>query len=462
MRRAVAERRPRAGGPLFRPAAGARHGKAGRAVAIVLKIGNLGRHGADAVPVLENLLHDPKDDLANQAARSLAQIGKPAVRTLAEASRNGNLTVSLRALWALSLIGPEAKDAVPTLVKLLDHEQERLRAAALYALGEMGPPASETTEKIVKAMRTRSAMVRYQSVLAMGKIGTVALADLRSLLQDDLPEVRADTACAVGLFGKHAKEAMPELQLALKDSSEEVRAMAVFSLGGMGNDAGAALPDIVKLLHDQDFQVQGAAFAASLSVGAGDPRLMPALREANRKGKWAAPFILKQFGNNPGDAVAPLIKTLQGKDPAERLGAAWALGQIGLPARDAIPELRKALNDPQPQMRIVAMNSIREINQEVFQDENPLLHEWNQELQRQIQAAALKQKRVQQFQASLKDAEAQRFYANLTQLYFVAALLKNVRMQEQLEKLLLQGGPESIPALVHSVQAVADLNTGFT
>ena len=429
----------------------------------VLKIGNLGRNGHQAVPVLENLLRSPDDNLANQAARSLAQIGQPSVSALASAAKDGDSTTSLRALWALSLIGPEAKEALPVLVKLLDHPHERIKAGALYALGEMGPAANTATDAIVRAMRTSSALVRYQAVLAQGKIGTVALSDLRNLLQDELPEVRADAACALSLFGKHAREAVPELEVALKDRTAAVRAMAAFALGCMAKDANGSLPQIVPLLYDEEYEVQQAAFSATLSVGAGDPRMVQALREANMKGKWATPFILKQFGKNPADAVAPLIKTLQGKDAGDRLGAAWALGQIGLPARDAVPALRKALNDPQPQLRMVAWNSLKQINQEVLEDESPFLREWNRAMEQQIQAAALLQGKLREnrFEISLKDPTTQRFYDNMTQLYVAASLAKNVRLQAEVYHVFLQAGPEAIPALVRGVNLIAKLRIGF-
>ena len=57
-------------------------------VALVHRIGNLGRNGQAAIPVLADLLHSPKNDLANQAARSLAQIGQPSVIALATAAKD--------------------------------------------------------------------------------------------------------------------------------------------------------------------------------------------------------------------------------------------------------------------------------------------------------------------------------------------------------------------------------------
>ncbi|MCI0683278.1 MAG: HEAT repeat domain-containing protein [Gemmataceae bacterium] len=440
-------------------------------VVLVKKIGNLGRQARDAIPVLQNLLHAPDDELADQAARSLAQIGPESVPLLTEASQNVDPRVSLRALWALSVIGPDAEPAIPILVELLDHPKERNRAGALYALGEIGRAAGPATAQIVRSIRTKSMMVRYQAVTALGKIGTVAVPELRRLLNDDEAGVRADAALALSLYGKLAKPALDELRHALKDESDDVRAKAAYAIGAMEKDGNPALPNLVDLLQDPEYDVQVAAFQATVQVGVGDPKLMEALRLANQKGKWATPFILKQFGKNPGDAVQPLIKKLKEKDAMERMGAAWALGQIGAPARDAVAPLQKILKDPLPQARVVAFNALKQIDQELILDQNPLLREWHEALERQIDGMRLVQVKFQNsvaldsrkdhFKIALRNPHIQMHYDQLTQIYVAMAVNGNPR-NPQLERLFDHAGPEAIPALVKAVNMVANLNFGFT
>jgi HEAT repeat protein len=448
--------------------------KAGERVGLVIKIGNLGQAGRDAVPVLENLLHSPNDDLANQSARSLAQVGEPALDTLIQGTRNDDLLVSLRCLWALSLMGPDAKQSLPDLLKLLDHPHERVRGAALFALGEMGAAAIEATPQIVKSIRAPSAMVRYNAVLAIAKIGVVSIDDLRRLLQETDPEVRADAARALRVFGHHGKAALPDLDGALKDPSEEVRAAAALTVGAMGKVANDRLPQVVVLLQDLDYDVQVAALQSALALGAGDPRLMAALREANRTGKWATPFILKQFGKNPGDAVPQLIKTLQNKDPSNRMAAAYALGQIGLPARSAVPALQKMLQkayqDRQSEMHMTVLTALRQINNDVVEENNPGLREFKRAIEAQAESLRNAQiaglfggdpdKRINAFQIALRNKRAVSYYDSVLQMYVAISL--NKVANKQLEKMVDSAGLEAIPALVNTVNRTANMSLGFS
>jgi HEAT repeat protein len=436
----------------------------GQRVAIVLKLGNLGRAAAEATPVLENLLHSPDERLANQAARSLAQIGEPALDALVLGAGSEEGLVSLRSLWALSLMGPDAKKAVPDLVKLLEHPQERIRGAALYALGEIGPDAKEAAAAIVKQIGTPSPMVRYNAVLALGKIGTVVVDDLRELLADKTPEVRADAARALRLFGTERAVALPDLDAALKDRSEDVRAAAALAIGGMEKAAQDRLPQIIEMLLDDAYEVQVAALQAALAIGRGDPRLTDGLREANRKGKWATPFLLKQFGKNPADGVPHLVKTLQNGSRIERMGAAYALGQIGAPARNAVPALQRALQDRSPEMRAVAVASLALIKQGVFEENHPMIREWKDAVERQVEMLneARQQTHNTSFRAALQNIPAQRYYDSLAQVHIEVSLRKhNHRIEKQIAAMLMQAGPEALPAMVKATNASVRFKLGF-
>ena len=436
-------------------------------VTIVQKIGNLGRHANDAIPVLENLLRSPKEDLANQAARSLAQIGAASVPALAAALQDEDPAVGWRALWALSVVGPDATEGVPEVLKLLDHPQEKVRAAAIFTLGEIGPVADDTATRIVKSIRTPSATVRYQAILAIRKAGAEIIPELQALLQDDDPDIRTAAGYAVSLFGNKAKAAIPALEAVLDDQDKNVREAAAYALGSMEQAAANSLPKLIDLIQDPEYDVQTTAFRAAIAVGTGDPRLMKALREANNKGKWAVPFMLREFAMNPQGAVDHLIKKLEGKDSGLRLSAAWALGQIGLPARDAVPALEKTLKDSQPQTRVVAFMALRQIKKEAFEQDHPLVKEWNDAVERQLEMLAENQRQFDQmfgakrFQVSLQNAQVKRFYDQLVQLHVYRSLTKSKPVAKDVDFLLSRAGAEALTSLVQEVNKIAGLNIGF-
>jgi HEAT repeat protein len=436
-------------------------------IALVHKIGALGRHGKEAVPALENLLHSENDDLANQAARSLAQIGAASVPALVAASRDDNQETSLRGLWALCTIGPDARHAAAELLPLLDRAQERIRAGALAALGELRPEPSLVAAAIIKSIRTPSPMIRYQAVLALAKIGTNAVPDLARLLDDDDPDIRADAARTLSLYAASGKHAIPALEAALKDREDPVRASAAYTLGAMGQAAQASLPLLIDRLTDSDYDVQVNAFQAATAIGLGDPRLMDALREANLRGKWATPFVLQQFGKNPADIVTALTKTLQAADPAHRLGAAWALGQMGLPAKDAIAPLQKALQDQNPQVRVAAWMALSQIRNDAIERTHPLLQEWRRSVDQQLEFLRKNQLtmadlRRLRFEQLMNNPHVQRHYDSLVQVHISQSLMRDKYMAKDLDKIFAQAGPEAIPSLVKAINLVASLNIGFT
>jgi HEAT repeat protein len=69
---------------------------------------------------------------------------------------------------------------------------------------------------------------------------------------------------------------------------------------------------------------------------------------------WQAAYL--------GIPVAEWVGTLQGGDPLERRLAAHALGEIGPRAREAVPALRAALEDPTDYVRVWAAAALARID----------------------------------------------------------------------------------------------------
>ena len=72
--------------------------------------------------------------IRHRAALGLVEFGRPAVPVLIKALAHKNPDVQLEAIFALGMIGPDAKSAVATLRLLTDHDDQRIRDATLLAL----------------------------------------------------------------------------------------------------------------------------------------------------------------------------------------------------------------------------------------------------------------------------------------------------------------------------------------
>jgi hypothetical protein len=80
------------------------------------------------------------------------------------------------------------------------------------------------------------------------------------------------------------------------------------------------------------------------------PPLVEALKDPDGEVRQAAAGALLQIG---AEAVGPLVEALKDgkKDKALRANAAYLLGHLGPPAREALPALAGALKDDNPEVR---------------------------------------------------------------------------------------------------------------
>jgi len=147
-------------------------------------------------------------------------------------------------------------------------------------------------------------------------LGAVALAadgaDIKALitkLQSSDSDVRRQAAKSLGELGADAKDAVPALTKALADKDLFVRRYAAEALGEIGPDAKSAVGKLTLAMADSRREVALAAVEAIGKIGPGGVQaLISALKDPN-------------------------------KDPQVRKRAAQGLGNIGLPARGAVPTL---------------------------------------------------------------------------------------------------------------------------
>lgn len=173
-----------------------------------------------------------------QGAAIFSGIGKPAVPVLIEAVKDPKKFWGATA--ALRQIGPEAVDAVPTLLKLAEDATKRSRV--VFTLVGIAPTQPDAVAFLVDVVRNGEGFDRRNAIQALGKIGPPAAAAvpvLRERLRAhwDGParvayagENYQETIEAVGSIGPAAKDAIPELQQALRHPYEYIRAAAASAL----------------------------------------------------------------------------------------------------------------------------------------------------------------------------------------------------------------------------------------
>jgi HEAT repeat protein len=137
--------------------------------------------------------------------------------TAALADADADERVRRRAAEALAKFGPDAKEAVPALAKLLAAHDPATRQMVCETLGRIGPGAKDALPALLAVFEDGPTEVREAAIRACGRIGRDAVGPLIKALKSEKAVVRGSAARALGQVGAAAKQdALPHL-LRLRD-----------------------------------------------------------------------------------------------------------------------------------------------------------------------------------------------------------------------------------------------------
>jgi hypothetical protein len=135
----------------------------------IAALGHLGTAAKLSAPALEQALADPELSVRLCAALALQKIepvSQSYVPVILEALNAGHGTVFLE----VGRMGTDAKWAVPTLIKLLSHQQAGIRALAARTLGQIGVAASDAESPLKQSLRDGDPAVRRAAKKALQQI----------------------------------------------------------------------------------------------------------------------------------------------------------------------------------------------------------------------------------------------------------------------------------------------------
>lgn len=162
-----------------------------------------------AIESLISLLQDKSNTVSASAVTTLAEIGKPAVESLANASNSDNAVIRAIAVDILGKIHPEnlGEYQIPRYIKDLKDQDVSTRVNAAISLGLICD--ERAVEPLVAALKDVDSNVRKNATTALIKIGEPAIRPLTLLLKSQDPSVQL-----------HAAIALREIGLRLRDSSK--------------------------------------------------------------------------------------------------------------------------------------------------------------------------------------------------------------------------------------------------
>ncbi|MBS1953442.1 MAG: HEAT repeat domain-containing protein [Cyanobacteria bacterium SZAS-4] len=226
--------------------------------------------------------------------------------------------------YHLSEMGPIAKDAVPSLIQLLQNDTfAGAKGEACNALGHIGPDAAAAIPAVIAFLQSPDGgYERTYAASALGDIGkqpeTTVPVLITAVQNDSEPVVRQLAARALCGFGADAKSAVSVLIESIKTGDKDMREAAAYSLERIPCSA-KDVPALTLLLSDD---IDSARIAAARSIGGA--------------------------GSEAVGAVPKLIALLSDKNSSVRSAAARGLGDIGPDAKSAVPALKLAVkSDPE-------------------------------------------------------------------------------------------------------------------
>lgn len=182
----------------------------------------------DPLRALEEAIATSDDLRAEEAARSVGQLGDAALPVLMEWQAASDRDRRWWAVRALAAIGTPR--AVAALIAALEDPDPDVRACAVVGLASLRP--SEAVEPLVVRLSDPSAYVARLAADALARIGTPAVPALIAALGDENVAARAGAARA--LCAIQPEEAIPALCAALDDPSALVTYYAEEALEQMG------------------------------------------------------------------------------------------------------------------------------------------------------------------------------------------------------------------------------------
>jgi HEAT repeat protein len=304
-------------------------------------LGAIGLKAAtEALPTLIDSLRDPDKTVQQAALVAMGKMGPSAVPPLTQTLQQNTWW---RARWyaaqGLAQIGPEARSAIPALVRALKDSNRSVQENAALALAAMHPYALSHLAQ----QATQHPWWRVRQIAATALLPTPQPTPNRVLRS--LERATQDTSIEVGAAAarnleKHGPSAVFYLQRALQRSKDpNIRRILLLGLSAQGAASAPAAKELGEALRDNEVAVQLAAVRALAEIGGpGAKILRQALAEhpfwrvrylaANALGRW------KRGGRSSQQA---LQKGLTDADRRVREASINALGELG---KDSLQTLR--------------------------------------------------------------------------------------------------------------------------
>jgi HEAT repeat protein len=340
----------------------------------LMTLAAIGEAAKPAAPqIIEKLERDDFGGVRYAAAFALGKInaGTASDPALKRSMESDDPMLAMISAWALAKAHPDdaqiAEKASALIVNGLKSEDPQVQSAAARALADSNLSSEFTAPALEEALEKASPQVVAHAMQAFAALGERAVPRVVRGLQSE--KLRKYAAQILAQIGPDATAAVPALIETLKTADPETRREVHFALAAIGPGAGAAVPSLLESLKSEDDDIKYSATYALGKIGeqAKDayPELMKIMNSEEEFPRIAAVWAMTRI--DPGrpevvTAAVPLLtRALQSDRDLVRTEAAATLGEIGAPAKAALPALKQALNDRSAAVQDAARQAIQRI-----------------------------------------------------------------------------------------------------
>lgn len=299
-------------------------------------------------------------------------------------------SVREHAIKMVALLGPQARRAIPALIRQAQIDQNDLspRTNAVIAIGLIVPDDPKHVKDAVAALMpllsSPQGIIRLQAATTMGNLGTgarTATSRLTHLIKDPASwEIRKAAAYALGRTA-YDDHNMPDMRAlagladAVDDVSKEVRVEALQGLINLGPPPSAPEQQQLKALLEKRIKVDKDKYVgiwvrvalmrmdAASVTDTNISYIAKQLKATDPPGIAAdAARALGAMGPVSGKKVGDLMEALKSSDASLVAWSAWALGRIGSDAKAALPALMALKESAEPSVKNAAAEAIKDIN----------------------------------------------------------------------------------------------------
>jgi HEAT repeat protein len=318
-----------------------------------------GRQIILSVPILLNLLQDSEPLVNEVGIRGLGEAGsrkaiqpQVAVPLLIQQLKGPYENCRDAAAEALINFGPDAKDAIPVLLDIIQNGSNLGIGPVMIATAGTQPslmpwntPGSSFTVQIGQTIQSQMVLSNGAANLVTGpvnfSVGTPLMPTTKpegGYVVHALQALRADPAQVVGI-----------LQSRLQSPDVDTRYWAVAALGSYGPQAKSSVPALLRLSAGQDANFRQVVFRALEKIDSESAR---------------ANFHLLDIDFQDSKLVQAETFNLLTMDPFVKRVAAYRLGNFGPAAKSATGVLLMALREKDEAVRAAAAEALKKIDPE--------------------------------------------------------------------------------------------------